>query len=160
MANFDRYIRVPILTNADGSPLAVSTAAYTANDVVGALLKATYGTGKGALFRGITIQDVHKQNEPYIIHAYLPTVSQAIANADAFAPTAETGRLELFQLDVVNGDYRTANGSLYSIAHVHEKSFELPDVCQGVVKFYFECTSTPDYNLATDLYAWALFWVN
>lgn len=158
MAEFNRTIPAYVVLNA-GTALVVATSAYTAHDVVGGLLKCSYGTGGGALLRRIKVLDYGVQSEPYIIHIYRSAPS-TIADDAAFAPLDADGLLELGVVTVAAGNYVTANGSAYSVAYMEAVNLEIPEICVGTIYIYLQCTDTPDYVAATDLVIEMTFWVD
>jgi len=158
MSQFNRTIHATVVTNA-GGVLTTATTAYTANDCVGGLLKCVYGTGGGALLRWVKVLDYAAQSEPYIIHLYRSTPA-TIADDAAFAPTDAMGLLEIGQITVVAGDYKTANGSAYSVAYKEDVNQDVPESSAGTIYLYLQCTDTPNYVATTDLVIEMMFWVD
>jgi hypothetical protein len=129
--------------------LAVATAAYTANDVVGGLLTFSIDQSfdiDGALLQYVMLNDAANQSEAFSLWLFNDTPT-TIADADAFAPTI--GDLNKRIGNPISISTSTSVNSLsYGTSSNLTRTLQFS---KGKLYAYLVCTDTPDYAATTDL---------
>lgn len=142
MANlYPTWDRIPLA-------LTVSTAAYTAGDVVGGLLTFDFSTAaRGSLLSAVVMVDAANQSEPYTLWLFnaMPT---EIADADPFAPTTADLKKVITRIAIAADDYATVN----SLAHAEVRGINRQLPAADTVYGYLVPDDTPDYAATTDLW--------
>lgn len=130
--------------------LTVTTAAYTAGDVVGGLLTfSSDAIHSGIMLNAVVLIDEDSQAEAYSLYLFdgLPTT---IANDAAFAPTIADLRKLVKVVTIAATDYTTVNSLDY--ARVEDLNDLIPLGATGAFYGYLVATDTPDYTNTDTLY--------
>lgn len=138
-------------------PLTISTAAYTANDVVGGLITVDVGSaGGGGILRKVVITDSDNKKAAFTLHCF-DSAPATIADADAFAPTEASLIARHDVVTIEAADYVTINSMAQAVVSDLAVDFE---VYNGYAYYYLVATATPDYDNADALTLTLTYWMN
>lgn len=140
-------------------PLTIDTDAYSANDVIGGLIKLDFSSpGGGGVIRRLMLID--DDNEGAVLTIYIfDQAPSTIADDAAFAPTVADLKKKIGTVSVVAADYETLNSNKMVTKDGDDLNIDF-ETLSGNLWFYIVCTATPTYAAATDLTLRVTCWLD
>lgn len=131
-------------------PITVSTAAYTAGDVVGGLLSCAVDQYRGGGFvDAARLVDDHAQAEPFTLYLF-DSAPAVIADGDPFVGTVANGVKYIGQIAIAATDYITWGSEKLALKQL-DNPLAFGSLASGQLYAYLVPPETPDYNAADDL---------
>lgn len=140
------------LTRTRNLNIAVSLAAYSANDVlgVGGYIEVDFGV-PGLKLLGLHLFDAIDQKPTFTVYVYDRKPAVVAADNAAWAADANTHNHLRGRFTVASGDWTSENSMATASVNLEALGISVGDLSNNKLYLVFKVTNTPDYAAATDL---------
>jgi hypothetical protein len=124
-------------------PLDISTAAYTAGDVVGGLIAVdVHSAGGGGILRRLTLVDTDEKDAAFYVYVF-DGAPDVIDDDDPFAPDADDLLKLIGRVHIEAGDYLSINDISVALKGDLAVDYTSGD---GFLYLYLVAVATPDFD--------------